>query len=601
MKKNVRKTLKIFGIILMTIVILLLTVAILVNTDYVQNKLKDRAVEMLKKDLQTDIRVGHVSVNILRQSINLEDVEIDDRQGRKMLRTKEISAGLQLKALLRKDIIVTDVDISGVRANLCRPASPTDSAANFQFLIDTFKKKKTPGKDKGKKGSGLNFQIKTASVGIDSLCYATDNGKPRKNTGKPHRGAFDVGHLDIFASMQIKMENIGKEGFEASLSDCKLTDKGSGLKVESITLKTTLLKDTLSLSDVSIKLPHGNLAIAQGSITLPDKKTGRKLSYATDKLTGTVQLRDISKPFAPALKGFKIPLNLQCRVKGDTASIHFDNVSVSTTDKKLHVNAAGWVTPIKGKHKQHVHFNVAKMTTDCATAERIINQFTVKKFMMKQLLKLGKLSFRGSLDVKWKNVAVAGRLNTAAGGINTRVTVDSKNKYLLGSVDTDSLQLGKVMEMPEIGPVSCNADFRFDISKQRTAQMRRQKGGKLPIGSVKAMVRTVSYKFIKMHNLDTTIESDGAEANGKILNVGKVFDVSCSFSFTDTNEMHKLKVKPGLRLNFFDKEKREERKAKREARKAERKALKEERKAERERKKAEKKQEKALSKKEKAL
>ncbi|MBR1499540.1 MAG: hypothetical protein IJ615_07960 [Bacteroidaceae bacterium] len=58
--------------------------------------------------------------------------------------------------------------------------------------------------------------------------------------------------------------------------------------------------------------------------------------------------------------------------------------------------------------------------------------------------------------------------------------------------------------------------------------MRRQKGGKLPIGSVEAQIGSVGWMFGTRHNIDVSIRND--------------------FSFTDTNQMHHLKVSPSLRL-----------------------------------------------------
>lgn len=150
-----------------------------------------------------------------------------------------------------------------------------------------------------------------------------------------------------------------------------------------------------------------------------------------------------------------------------------------------------------------------------------------------------------------KNV---GRLGTQAGAVNVNFTVDGLNKYVFGNVRTTALQLGKVFDMSDIGPIACRANFRFDISKPRTARMRRHKGGKLPIGNVNADITEASYKFATVRNIEATIVSDGAEAKGTISNKGRRIDLSCDFSFTNTDNMRKLKVKP--HLNFHRKRKK---------------------------------------------
>ena len=114
------------------------------------------------------------------------------------------------------------------------------------------------------------------------------------------------------------------------------------------------------------------------------------------------------------------------------------------------------------------------------------------------------------------------------------------------------------MDMPDIKAVAASAPFKFDISKARTALMRRRLGGKLPIGEVTAHVDQASYKFVKMHNLDVQMASDGATAVGNLCAPRKLADIDLDFTFTNTSEMRKMKVKPRLKLHLFKKKKKSE-------------------------------------------
>ena len=155
--------------------------------------------------------------------------------------------------------------------------------------------------------------------------------------------------------------------------------------------------------------------------------------------------------------------------------------------------------------------------------------------------------------------------------------------------------------MPDLGKIACKADFKFDISKPRTARMRQQKGGKLPIGRISAEVEEAKYKKVKVRNLFAELESDGAVATGNITVKGKRMDVLCGFSFTNTNEMRKTKIKPGIKFHKMseeDKASRDERKQQKKQAREERKAMKAEARAERQ---AIKEAEKAVKAEEKAV
>jgi septin family protein len=126
--------------------------------------------------------------------------------------------------------------------------------------------------------------------------------------------------------------------------------------------------------------------------------------------------------------------------------------------------------------------------------------------------------------------------------------------------------------------------------------MRKAKGGKLPIGFFNAKVNDVSYLGIHIRNLTATLNSDGAVATGDIYQSGRIRDLYFSYSFTDTDQMQKMKItKPGIK---FHKE-TEEYKAQREERKQQKKLEKEEKKAQKEKEKQQKKLEKEQKKLEK--
>ena len=65
-----------------------------------------------------------------------------------------------------------------------------------------------------------------------------------------------------------------------------------------------------------------------------------------------------------------------------------------------------------------------------------------------------------------------------------------------------------------------------------------------------------------MKNIVADIESDGAIANGDVTLKGSLTDLVLQFSFTNTDEMHKMKIKPRLRFGHGDDKKEREKKKK---------------------------------------
>ena len=656
MKKSVVLILKVMTGVLAVIVLLLGIAFAAFHTSAVQDRLVQKATDLLSDYLQTTVHIEKANVSFIDQGVRLYGVEIDDRQHRKMFQMRELGIDLKILPLLHKEVNISQAKIRGLEARLYKPASDSDSVANYQFVIDAFKNKKQPQSDsvavdtaqvkkpmvidvkklaledikvsyndtthaelaslyykKGKKNrqtvelrelttafvqhtkkGDVDVRLRlglldavdedgSRTLTIDSLCYQTDNHQPRKNAKKPKHGAFDVGHFDVVAQMFVALDSVGKDTLAATISDGKIVDRNSGLAINDLRLKVNSNKRTAHLSDIAIKLANTTLDIASADIQLPSKKEKRLLAFSTSQIRGRVLLKNIARPFAPVLSKFSIPLNLQTQMSGNDNELRFRHVAVSTVDRKLNIAASGRISNLKDKYALRVHFDVQKMTTDGVYAERVINQFPVKKFMMKQLHALGTITYQGHFDVLWKKEQFAGLLHTAPGKLNFQFALDELNKYVYGTARTDSFELGKAMDMPDLGKIACKADFKFDISKPRTAKMRALKGGKLPIGHVSAEVAEGKYKKIKVRNLFAELESDGAVATGNITVKGKRMDVLCGFSFTNTNEMRKTKIKPGIRFHKMsdeDKAIRDERKQQKKQEREERKAVKAEERAE---------------------
>lgn len=673
MRKIIIRTLQIAGGIGLLTTILLTVAAFVLNSPQFQAKMLEKAETMLSEKLQTSVNIDSVSIGVFTGSVQLYGLEIEDQQQRKMLQMEQLDADIVLSELLKNRVVIEAASIRSLHALLLKPSA--EEEANYQFVIDAFKKKKDDKpKKKDNNGNKLTFDIDKASLvdihvryndsdislaqaqygkkwtgkqrleirGIDAswtshskrdsiisnfaslglltattetkqpiekggrllidisqLRYKNDNHKPRKNVGKPKRGFFDAKHLDVTADLKLTIDSIVKGTVVGKLTQMTATDSISGIDIRDLRAGIKADKEKVVLSDVTILQKNTELKFKQAELVLPNKKKGRRFSYSTSTITGRTQLKDISRAFAPVLNKFTMPLNLSVRMSGTDSTIAFRDILVTTDDKKLSIKATGDIKNLKEKEKLNVHFDVSKMTARGDIKEKIINQFTVKKLMMKQLRLLGDINYTGYFAVLWKRVTFQGTVGTAGGALNCMFTLDGLNKYITGSASSQAFNLGKVMDIKGMGDIAAHADFKIDISKPRTALMRKKKGGKLPIGNVSAKVTDCSYKGIHVRNITAVIESDGAVASGDIHQHGNYRDLYCSFSFTDTDQMHKMKItNPGIKFHKISDEDRKAKEERKQQKKLEKQKAKEERKAEKAAAKEAKKAQKAKEEKE---
>ena len=476
---------------------------------------------------------------------------------------------------MRGHVALKECRLSGIDLLIVKPEN---GPANYQFLLDSTKNGPKNKKNKQKnnvfqldlqyaqikqlhvKYNDKDYYLDQAAyfdwrdnrhVDIKGLNFKTDNHKPRRNQNRPHRGAFDEGHMALMADMGLDILRVDKDTLSARLTKCCIKDTIAGIDLNDVRADILYSDKHIRLSDVVVQQTTTRIDIPKADIMLPDKEKQPHLYYRADSITARIMLKDIAKPFAPALKRFSIPLNLRVSVDGSGHEMSFRGIHVNTDDQLLVINATGIMRNLTKARDLTLHFDVHDMVARPGIKDKIINQFTVKKYMLYQIYAMGVVRYHGSFDILWRKEQFRGLMKTEKGDVDFEFELDESTKYLTGKANTAALHLGDLFKMKKLGNIDCSATFKIDYSKQRTAEMRQEKGGKLPIGEVKADVRSVAYRDIVLKNLHVSIESDGALADGDITLKGHMTDLMLEFSFTNTAEMQKVKVKPRLKYRHL--------------------------------------------------
>ena len=608
MKKIITTLSKIVLGIVVLVAILLITAAILLNTQKVQDELAAYATEQLELELGTRVKIKHASVNVFTQKVNLEGLEVEDLEHRKMFEMGRLLVDVNLMNLIANNLVVEEVLLDDVKAKLYKPL---DGPANYQFLIDAFKKDPKQKKEKkeqkdstqksamtldvnkvelknialtfndtnqvslesvtyengwfGKHSGALKnlkgqwgFKKKkgpvTAKFAIGSIKYkgqntvhhlnlgqvhfATDNHKPRKNHDRPKRGFFDVDHLDVDAQMDLTLDYISEDSLHAVMNHMEAKDSVTGFNLKKMHFDAGIMKERVHLQHIMIQQETTVLKFDSANVVLPSKKLGRKFSFETSRIKGQAQLRDISRPFAPVLKNFTMPLELDVLFSGTDTTLFFRDVHVYTPDKKLQIAAEGRILNLKEKEKLDVGFHIKEMKAQRGVPIQVINQFAVKKLMLNQLDALGTIYFTGDFAVLWKKEVFNGQLRTDVGALAFNFAIDENTKYVTGFVHSSKIKLGKVLNMDK---------------------------------QVKATVLEAGYGGFRLKNMQVEFASNGSQAEGFVSHSKSMMDWDCTFIVNDVDKKNNVKVKPKVKLKlgnlFKTKQQKEEDKKKAEAEK----------------------------------
>ena len=590
-----------------------------VNYTLLHGRIFEEAMDAVPEELVAYIHIDDYRVNLLSQSASIYGIRVKDQQQRDMLQVESVKAEIAFWPLLKGQVVLSAGEIDQLKALIVKPSK--EEEANYQFIIDAFRKeaakrKRKKGKDtsssnrfhidlrsaelseadlryndyaihlkrakyihkpqiglhiailedglasweattkKGKTTHQVDFGTVMASMKRDGtkqlnlrdFRYRSDNHLPRKNHDRPKRGFFDVGHLDVTSSMDFLINHVSKDSLNLTLTRGTAKDSITGFNLVKMNMHIAANKQKISVKDVFLKQTNTVIKVPSGEITLPNKEKGTRLRYAAPEVTGKTILQDIARPFAPVLRKFTIPLRFRTRLSGTDEAMEFRRIRVMTDDNKFNVAGTGLLRDMNDKEKMTLHFDISDMTAKPGIKDKIINQFAGKKFMMRQLYTLGTLRYHGSFDIIYRKELFRGFLNTEVGNIDFHFGIDENTKYLSGAVKTSDVNLGELVEIEELGTIDCEASFEFDLSKARTAEVRKKVGGKLPIGKVSASINDCTYLTTHIRDLHANIVSDGALAQGDAELRGDHTALVVNFSFTNTEQMRKMKIKPSLKF-----------------------------------------------------
>lgn len=427
-----------------------------------------------------------------------------------------------------------------------------DMAGKYQDKRVSFKKLKLTQHE------GAFNPKRPMNVQAEKLTYYCNNGKPRKNHNKPHRGWFDPGHLNSVMNMDVNVNSITPDSIKMYVSSLSAYDKDSGLDIKNFSSFVDIRKDEIFLTKVNIALARTRIKMnkvqASYKIIPADKEKGKKSSvelFVYDSpLTAKVYLADISKPFAPVLSNFVTPLELDVVVGGTLDKLLFKNIHITTFDKRLRLTAHGDLCDVLKKHDLCLHFNNIHLDARNGIKEIIINHFSkkVRLKMLRQTRAVGDITYNGSLGIFYKKQTVDGCLSTMFGDVNFGFAINGWTHYLKGWMTASQLELGAIMNAPGFSVSDAEALYNVNISKKTPeSKASKARGGRLPIGELQAHLGRAKYKSVSFKDISANLHSDGVKAEGAVRFGMKFVDVEALLEYTQTDKEQKYSIKPHIR------------------------------------------------------
>lgn len=257
-----KKGFKIVFRIVVVILALFLLLVLALQIPYVQNIVKDKAVNYLENKINTKVEIGSIEIGLPKKVI-LNNFYFEDQSNDTLLSGKSLKIDINLFQLFNNKLQINSIDLNTVTANI---SVNKDSVFNFDYIIKAFESPDKPKKDE----KGMEIFVKKINLDKINFSYkdavAKNNVKVKIQHFDTRINAFDLENLS-FHVPEINLNglklNLNQDLVEATKKVAKKIEKEAESNYLKLKLKDILLenidvtyKDAVSNIDTKIKFEN---------------------------------------------------------------------------------------------------------------------------------------------------------------------------------------------------------------------------------------------------------------------------------------------------------------------------------------------------------
>ncbi len=414
--------------------ILLLSIWLLFNSNYVQNKLLVKVTDYLSAQFKTKISIGHITYHPLT-NLTLDQVYFGDQKNDTLFYVEHLKVNIGGFNSDSLQLTLTDVLVDG---GLCKIVTYPDSTFNIDVLFNivsadtTTDTSSVPFKLLFNHVTCINTQFKL----IDST---SELGGPGFNGLDEHFYQVALEATDFW---------IIEDSLNLQLKDLSCKEKG-GAEVKKINCHAILASSGMYFNELVLDAAYSHIA-GTFSMEYSDWDMGdfnNKVMMKADLKESKVDMRDVAK-FAPALYDWDQVAYISGKVKGTVSNLRAKKITLRTGERTFfqgNVNLTG----LPEIDETFMDAQVEKVVSNKKDIEYISRQS-----MPEQLTSFGDIRFSGAYTGFIKDFVAYGQFSTDVGNISSDLNMKildplSESSYS-GKLELLHLDLGKITGMPDM-------------------------------------------------------------------------------------------------------------------------------------------------------
>ncbi len=429
---------RILNISIWTLISLYFLIILLLHIPYIQSQIGKSVGDILCNKLGTKVSVGRVDLGFINRLI-IDDFKIYDKQNESMLLVSRASVKIDIfDFLAHGKIVITSSQFFGTKAYLYR--NSPDAAPNFQFVIDSLASKDTT------QHTPLDLQI-------SSLIIRNGDIKYRCRSKAYERGKLSLDNIHLSnISAHFIINKLSDDSLNVRVKKLAFTER-SGLNIKSLSFHAVANRQRALMEDFNIKLPNTHIAIDKATATY--KMLSGKIELPTLQYNGTIasskfMLSDLSC-IVPKLKDFDNKFSLGINFSGTATTIAFNDISIDTNDRQLHVAANGSIYDMPNRTRWFA--NITDISATAPFIKKAVTSITGKE-LPKVLQNVDYAIIAGYVNCSNTQLAASVKLKTNLG--ETQIAIDKRPEKITGNINTNSFDLKTFTGNDDFGNIAAN-------------------------------------------------------------------------------------------------------------------------------------------------
>ncbi len=444
--------------------------------------------------LGTEVRVERVVIGLFNR-VELDGVEVFDRESAEMLKAGEVSCKVDLSSLLSgrdgtlviRTVSLLDAELRGYRRH-------ADSPANFQFVIDALS-----GKEEG---GGKPF----ADLRINSVILRRVNVSYDQLDAPRTPGVINARHLALGGvDGNVTLKRIGEESLRFRVRSLTMRES-SGLRVDRLCFDFDMESRgdrgrTLELSNFELRLPHSSVVLPKLTADFGNVHSLQPAFAAAERVAVTLSSEDLCH-LTPLPRGLRFDIALSTRAVYDKRADGTHTLKLSALEVKeaRHGLAAAFDevgTEFDGKGLCGGWLDMPRLTAPRGALYALLSPLLANKDYARWADNLGAVTAcaKGSAKMRGRAGAASVALETEAGRLYAEVKgQDGKYTYTL---NTNELSPSVVLSRPELPSM-----LTLSVSGSAETDGKSLKGV-TAAGSLRQMM----YRGYRYHDVDFSASS----------------------------------------------------------------------------------------------